>query len=298
VVKALKQYGQAAPFLALGVVLTCVFVLYPLVKGMYISLFDYKVIRPSESVYVGFDNFIHALQDPNLLTALRNTVLFATVTVPGQWALGIFAAMLINLSFIRFKVMFRLIYYLPVISSWIVVSYLFQFLFADGRSGVVNYVLVDMLRLLPEPVAWLQNTWTANIVIWIVSIWKGIGWVMVMYLAALQSVPKSLYEAAQIDGAKSAASFIHITLPLMRPMTVYVVINLIIGAFQAFIQVFLITKGGPLDSTHLLNTYMFKHAFEYFDFGYGAAISVMMGLLIFVLTYSQQRTFGKDRIEY
>ncbi|HZG75242.1 MAG TPA: sugar ABC transporter permease [Paenibacillus sp.] len=296
--KALKQYAQAAPFLLFGFVMTCVFVLYPLVKGIYISLFEYKVVQPSLSVYVGLDNFARALQDKDLLTALRNTVLFAFVTVPGQWALGIFAAMLINLQFIRFKVFFRLVYYLPVISSWIVVSYLFQFLFSDGRSGVVNYVLIDVLHIVNEPIAWLQNTWTANVVIWLVSVWKGIGWVMVMYLAALQSVPKSLYEAAQIDGAKGAASFLHITLPLMRPMTAYVLINLIIGAFQAFIQVFLITKGGPLDSTHLLNTYMFKHAFEYFDFGYGAAISVMMGLLIFVMTYSQQRTFGKDRIEY
>ncbi|HZG55009.1 sugar ABC transporter permease [Paenibacillus sp.] len=296
--KALRQYLQAAPFLSVGFAMTCVFVLYPLVKGMYISLFEYKVVDPSLSVFVGFEHYARALQDASLLTALRNTVLLAIVTVPGQWALGIFAAMLINLQFIRFKVFFRLVYYLPVISSWIVVSYLFQFLFSDGRSGIVNYLLVDVLRLLPEPVAWLQNTWTANVVVWLVSIWKGVGWVMIMYLAALQSVPKSLYEAAQIDGAKGVASFVNITLPLLRPMTAYVVINLIVGAFQAFIQVFLITKGGPLDSTHLLNTYMFKHAFEYFDFGYGAALSVMMGLLIFVFTYSQQRTFGKDRVEY
>jgi multiple sugar transport system permease protein len=296
--KAVRQYIQVAPFLFLGFLLTCIFVLYPLAKGVYISLFDYKVIMPSQSVFVGMENYKKAFQDPNLLVALRNTVLFALATVPGQWAFGIMAAMLINLQFIRFKVFFRLIYYLPVISSWIVVSYLFQFLFADGQSGVINYILVDVLHVTSQPIAWLQNTWTANVVIWLLSIWKGVGWVMVMYLAALQSIPKSLYEAAQIDGAKGPANFLYITLPLIRPMTAYVMINLIIGAFQAFIQVFLITKGGPLDSTHLLNTYMFKHAFEYFDFGYGTAISVMMGLLIFVITYSQQRTFGKDRIEY
>lgn len=296
--KALRQYAQVAPFLSLGFILTCLFVLYPLVKGMYISFFDYKVIKPSESIFIGLENYIRAFQDPKLLIALRNSLLFVLVTVPGQWVIGIFIAMLINLQFIRFKVFFRLVYYLPVISSWIVVSYLFQYLFADGRSGIINYVLVEVLHVMGEPVSWLQHTWTANVVVWIVSIWKGVGWVMVMYLAALQSIPRSLYEAAQIDGAKGAASFIHITLPLMRPVTAYVIINLINGAVQAFIQVFLITKGGPLDSTHLLNTYMFKHAFEYFDFGYGSAISVMMGLLIFIMTYSQQRTFGKERIEY
>ncbi|XID91892.1 carbohydrate ABC transporter permease [Paenibacillaceae bacterium WGS1546] len=296
--RVLKQYWQVAPFLAVGVLLTCVFVLYPLAKGVHISLFEYKVLRPSDSAFVGLDNFRAVLSDPTVLIALRNTALFALVTVPGQWAFGILLAMLINLRVVRAKVFFRLIYYLPVISSWVVVSYLFQFLFADSDTGIVNYVLTDILHIADKPIAWLQNTWTANVVVWTVSIWKGIGWVMIMYLAALQSVPRTLYEAAQIDGAKGVRSFLHITLPLMRPMTAYVVINLIVGAFQAFIQVFLITKGGPLDSTHLLNTYLFKQAFEYFEFGYGAALSVLMGLLIFVLTYSQQRTFGRDRIEY
>lgn len=296
--RALKQYVTVAPYLACGLLLTCLFVLYPLVKGIHISFYEYKVIKPEQSVFLGLDNYIKMLSDPAVYVALRNTVLFALVTVPAQWALGIVLAMLINLQFIRFKVFFRLIYYLPVISSWIVVSYLFKFLFADGQNGIMNYLLVEVLHLLPEPVAWLQNTWTANTVIWILSVWKGVGWVMIMYLAALQSIPRSLYEAAQIDGARGPAVFLHITLPLMRTMTAYVVINLIIGAFQAFIQVFLITKGGPLDSTHLLNTLMYKHAFEYFDFGYGAAISVMLGLLIFVMTYSHQKSFGKERLEY
>ncbi|MFC5401307.1 carbohydrate ABC transporter permease [Cohnella soli] len=296
--RVLKQYWQVSPFLAAGVLLTFVFVLYPLAKGIHISLFDYKVIRPSASTFLGMDNYRKVFSDHTVLIALRNTVLLALVTVPGQWAFGILLAMLINLQFVRAKVFFRLVYYLPVISSWIVVCYMFQFLFADGSSGIVNFVLTDVLHLASKPIAWVQNTWTANVVVWMVSIWKGIGWVMIMYLAALQSVPRSLYEAAQIDGAKGARTFLHITLPLMRPMTAYVVINLIVGAFQAFLQVFLITKGGPLDSTHLLNTYLFKQAFEYFHFGYGAALSVMMGLLIFVLTYSQQRTFGRDRIEY
>ncbi|THF74002.1 carbohydrate ABC transporter permease [Cohnella fermenti] len=297
-VKGLKQYWQVAPYLTLGFLLTCVFVLYPLAKGIYISFFDYKVIQPSLSEFVGFANYRQALTDPTVYTALWNTLLFAAVTVPGQWLLGVIAATLINIQLVRFKVFFRLIYYLPVISSWVVVSYLFKFLFADGHSGIINYLLTDILHIVPEPIAWLQNRWSANVVIWAVSVWKGIGWVMVMYLAALQSIPKSLYEAAQIDGAKGVSSFLNITLPLMRPMTVYVVINLIIGAFQAFIQVLLITRGGPLDSTHLMNTYLFKQAFEYFNFGYGTALSVMLGLLIFIFTYGQQRTFGRERLEY
>lgn len=296
--KAIKQYVQVAPYLALGVVFTFVFVLYPLVKGIYISFFEYKVLSPSDSLFVGFQNYWRAFQDPKVWIALRNTVLFAIVTVPGQWLFGVIVAMLINLKTTKFTLFFRFVYYLPVISSWIVVSYLFKFMFSDGASGFVNYLLVEWLHVLPEPVNWLQHTWTANTVVWIVSIWKGIGWVMIMYLAALQSIPRSLYEAASIDGAKGVTTFLHITLPLMRAMTTYIMINLIIGSFQAFIQVYLITEGGPLDSTHLLSTYMFRHAFQFFEFGYASAISVIMGLMIFIITYSRQRSFGKNTIEY
>ncbi|WP_276357926.1 carbohydrate ABC transporter permease [Cohnella caldifontis] len=296
--KALKQYAQVSPYLSVGLALTLAFVLYPMVKGMYISFFHYNVIKPETSEAAGFANYKHVFTDPLILTALRNSLLMAAVTVPGQWIAGVILALIIQAKTVRLKVLWRLIYYIPVISSWIVVSYLFRFLFADGHEGLINYALVDVLRLIGEPIGWLQNTWTANLVVWLVSIWKGAGWVMVLYLAALQSIPKSLYEAAEIDGAKPASLFHRITLPLVRPLTLYVIINLINGAIQAFIQVYAITQGGPMDSTQLLNTYLYKQAFQYFDFGYASAISVCLGVLIFALTYSQQRSIGRERIEY
>lgn len=296
--KALKQYAQVSPYLAVGLALTVAFVMYPMVKGMYISFFHYNVIKPETSEAAGFANFRHLLRDPLIGTAFRNSMLLALVTVPGQWIVGVLLALLIQVKTVRLQVFWRLVYYIPVISSWIVVSYLFRFLFSDGDEGIVNYVLVDLLHVLREPVGWLQNTWTANAVIWIVSIWKGVGWVMVLYLAALQSIPKSLYEAAEIDGASPSVVFRNVTLPLVRPLTLYVVINLINGAIQAFIQAYAITQGGPMDTTQLLNTYLYKQAFQYFDFGYASAISVCLGVLIFALTYSQQRAIGRDRIEY
>ena len=295
--KAIRQYAEVSPYLLIGFLLTLAFVLYPMAKGMYISFFHYNVIKPSTSEAVGFANFKHLLHDPQIGTALRNTLLMALVTVPGQWLCGIALALLIQLKTVRLKLMWRLVYYLPVISSWIVVSYLFRFLFADGHEGLINYLLVDVLHLLGEPIGWLQHTWSANFVIWTVSIWKGAGWVMVLYLAGLQSIPTSLYEAAEIDGAKGTKTFLNVTLPLMRPLTGFVLINLINGAIQAFIQVYAITQGGPMDSTQLLNTYLYKQAFQYFDFGYASAISVCLGVLIFALTYSRQRAIGRDRTE-
>lgn len=296
--KAIRQYMDVAPYLLLGLIFTSLFVFYPMLKGVYMSFYDYKVIKPENSVFIGFDNYIKLFKDPNFYLSLRNTVLMVVVTVPAQWFFGIIVAMLINLKFIRFKVLFRLIYYIPVISSWVVVSYLFQYLFSDGSNGIINYLLVDVLHIISEPIGWLQNTWTANLAIWILSVWKGVGWVMIMYMAALMSIPRSLYEAAQIDGAKGVKTFIYISLPLMKPMTAFVLINLIIGAFTAFLQVYFLTSGGPLGSTEVMNTYMFKHAFSFFEFGFGAAVSVVIGMIIFLLTYSQQHKIGKERIEF
>jgi multiple sugar transport system permease protein len=296
--KAIKQYLEVAPYLLIGLVCTSAFVFYPMIKGIYMSFFDYQVLRPQDSVFLGFGNYIKVIKDPLFYLALRNTALMVLVTVPGQWFFGIIVAMLVNLRFLKFKVLFRLIYYFPVITSWVVVSYLFQYLFSDGSDGIVNYLLAHVFHVISNPIGWLQNTWTANMAIWILSIWKGVGWVMIMYLAALMSIPRSLYEAAEMDGAKGVKMFIFITLPLMRPMTTFVLINLIIGAFTAFLQVYFLTNGGPLGSTEVANTYMFRHAFTYFQFGYASAVSVIIAVIVFMLTYSQQRKIGKERIEF
>lgn len=295
-VRAIKQYRDVFPFLIIGFLFTAVFVVFPIIKGIHMSFYEYQVLNPSESRFVGLENYIELFQDSKFYLALRNTALMVLISVPGQWFFGLMVALMINLKFLKFKVLLRMIFYFPVITSWIVVAYLFKFLFASGESGIVNYLLLQ-LAFIDQPINWLQHTWTANVVIWTISIWKGVGYVMILYLAALMSIPMTLYEAAKIDGAKGAKSFMYVTLPLMKPMTVYVLINLIIGAFTAFLQVYFITDGGPLGTTELVNTYMFKYAFEFFEFGYGASVSVIIGITVFLLTYSQQRHFGKERIE-
>lgn len=286
------------PFIFLGLVGVAVFVVFPLLKGIYMSFFEYNILFPKQSTFIGLDNFARVFQDKKFYLALRNTVLYSVVTVPGQWGLGIFLAILINAQFIKYKIFFRTVYYIPVITSWVVVSFLFKYLFADGKYGLVNYILYEKLNLISQPISWLQSEWTAMIVIWTLGIWKGVGWVMVIYLAALQSIPNTLYESAEIDGAKAGQVFGFITLPLLRPTTLFVVINLIIGSFNVFIQVLLITNGGPLGRTEVLLSYMYKQAFQFFDFGYASAISVTLGLMIFFVTWRQQRSIGKEKIEF
>ena len=150
----------------------------------------------------------------------------AVVTVPGQMVLGLGAAMLLNAQ-IRGRAFFRGLFYLPVVTSWLVVSYLFAYLFSDGM-GPVNFVLVEVLRLLPEPIDWLRSTWTAQVPINLLGIWKGVGWNMVIFLAALQYIPSELYEAAETDGATNWQRFRYVTLPLLLPYVLTLVSNLVL----------------------------------------------------------------------
>lgn len=295
--KEWSELKSAFPFMILGLIGVAVFVIYPMLKGIYISFFHYNIMPGAKSPFVGLDNYIKLLHDPKFYLALRNTILYGLVTVPGQWFLGLVVAVLIHSKFVRLKVAFRTIYYIPVITSWVIVSYLFKYLFASGENGLINFILLK-LGILSTPINWLQNEWTALIVIWILGIWKGIGWVMVIYLAALQDIPSSLYEAAEIDGANARQIFGRITVPLLRATTLFIIINLIIGSFNVFLQVYLITNGGPLGKTEVLLSYMYKQAFQFYDFGYASALSVVMGLMIMMITWRQQKAFTQDQVQY
>jgi multiple sugar transport system permease protein len=295
--KGWKQWAAVLPYIVLGVLGTAVFVIYPMIKNMIISFQDYSIMPNAANSFVGLDNYKLAFNDPShkFYMAVKNTILNVIVTVPINWFLAIFFAVLINMKFVKLKLAFRTIYYLPIITSWIVVAFLFRFLFASGEFGFINYVLLNWLGVIDKPINFLANYWTAMIVIWLFHIWKTVGWGVIIYLAALQGVSKDYYEAAEIDGANGVQQFWKITVPLLAPVTAFILINLINGAFNFFPQVYFITKGGPMDQTQTLPSLMFIQAFSNFKFGYAAAVSVMMGLAIFTLTYTQMKKFGNQR---
>lgn len=279
-----------------GFILVVVFVLYPLARGVQMSLYNWNLMAPEQSEFVGVKNFQRALfGDPTFWIAVRNTVLYAVVTVPGQMVLGLGAAMLLNAQ-ISGRAFFRALFYLPVVTSWLVVSYLFAYLFSDGM-GPVNFILVEVLRLLPEPIDWLRHTWTAEVPINLLGIWKGVGWNMVIFLAALQYIPSELYEAAETDGATSWQRFRYVTLPLLRPTLLFVSVVLLIGAFNVFLSVYLLTAGGPQGSTEVLLSYMFTQAFKYLDFGYGTTIGLLMGLAVVFISFMQRRFLRGSSVE-
>ncbi|HZG86298.1 sugar ABC transporter permease [Paenibacillus sp.] len=296
--KGLRQWRAVLPFVILGFGGTAVFVIYPMIKNVLISFQDFSIMPNAKNEWVGLDNYAKVFQDPNgkFGIALRNTFLNVAATVPVNWFLAIFFAVLINAKFVKYKIAFRTIYYLPIVTSWIIVALLFKYLFADGDGGFVNFILHKQLGLLPEPVSWRNHYWSAMIMIWLFHIWKTVGWGVVIYLAALQGVPKDLYEAADIDGAGSAHKFWLITIPLLKPVTVFVLINLVNGAFGFFPQVYFITKGGPMDQTQVIPSLIYTQAFEQLKFGPASAMGFMMGIMVFVLTYSQMKKFGKQRM--
>lgn len=292
----IKEWLDVLPFIGLGLILLSVFVLYPQIKNIYMAFTNYNIMPGQPSEFVGLANFARAFHSEKFWLAFRNTILYGVVTVPGQMAIGLIIAVLVN-NVTRGKVLYRVMIYIPVVTSWIVVSLIFKYMFADGKAGLINYILLK-LHLISNPISWLQNTWTANFVIWVLGIWKGIGWVMVVYLAALQGIPNELYEAAEIDGANPRQVFFNITLPLIKSTTFFILINLIIGAFGVFIQVMMITNGAPLGTTDVLLNYMYNRAFSDFEFGYASAISVIIGVTIMTVTLVLQKFLKYDRVSY
>jgi len=282
--------NRLTPYLFLfpGIGVFSLTILFPIVKSLQISFYKWRVLPGIPSPFLGFGNYTRALHDPIFWRALVNSGFYMLVTVPPQIILGLLAAMLLN-DKIRGRGLFRILIYLPVITSWVVVTLLFLYLFS-GDGGFFNWILKD-LHLIHQDVQWFGSRWPAMVAMSALGIWKGIGWSMIIYLAALQTVNPELVEAAAIDGAGAVRRFFAITIPAVRRTTTFISMMLVIGGFNVFIQVYLMTEGGPLGSTEVLLTYMYRQAFSYLDFGYGSAIAFLLTGIILVLSGVQWRFF-------
>ena len=288
--RRLNSPWEALPFVLPGAILFAVFVLWPMIQGLRVAFYHWSIMPGAEQEFVGLANFRRAFHDPVVWRATLNTLLYVLITVPGQMALGMLAALGLNAA-IRARAFWRALFYLPVLTSWVVVSFIFRYLF-NGGGAPVNYLLKDVLHLIPNYVDWLQHWGTAQVPIMLLGIWKGVGWNMVMFLAGLQSIPRELYEAAAIDGATRSQNFWNVTWPLMRPVVLYVLVLLTIGGFGVFISVNLLTQGGPMDQTQVILSYLYDQGFKYFDFGYGFAIAILLSLVILTFNLLQMKFFG------
>ncbi|HLO14741.1 MAG TPA: sugar ABC transporter permease [Anaerolineales bacterium] len=286
-----RYYSDLIPaiiFLLPGLVLFGLFFLGPMLYSLRISFFEWKIVHPDQSIFVGLNNYQHALSDPIFRRAILNTLAYTVITVTAKMILGLGVALLLNQRF-KGRTFFRVAYYLPVITSWVIVSLLFEYMF-NGQAGLVNYILKDVLRLIPKDVLWFADPILTLVPIVLLDIWKGIGWAAIIFLAGLQAIPAELYEAARVDGADTATQLRYITWPLLGPTTAFLVVVLVIGGLNAYVPFQLMTNGGdPMDLTHSVLTLMYEATFGRIDFGYGAAISYLLTLFVFVVSLIELR---------
>lgn len=281
--KGFKKVMTALPFVAPGLILVGMFILYPMLFTIRISFSEYKIVQ-GDINFIGLENFKQIFASGSRFWyALRNNVLYAIVTVPFIILGGMLLAYLVN-NLKKGQGIFRVGFYLPVITSWVIVALVFQYMFNNSNRGLINYFLVDVLHVMDDYVPWLLREWSGNAAIWIMGIWKNIGWAMLIFLAGLQGISPDLYEAASLDGADIWKRFIHITTPALRPVTYYVMVNMIIGSFNVFIQVMMLTGGNPNGRTSTLQYLLYDKAFNQFAFGEASAIGLVSAVIILTVT--------------
>ncbi len=270
-------YVLLAPYLVLFLVVLA----YPLLYSIYLSFFDATLNRAP--TFVGTDNFVRLFGDAEFLTALRNTFYFAFFAVIGETILPLLMALTMN-EVLPLRTLFRTAFFLPVVTSWVVVSLIWSMLFA--QQGLVNSV-IQTLGFAPQP--FFSNGGQAMWIIIAVSIWKNLGYYMVIYLAALQGVPQDLYDAASVDGASKWRQLWHVAVPQLRPVIYFVVTISIITSMQLFTQPFIMTNGGPLNATLSIVQLLYRHAFVDLEFGYGSAIATFLLVLLVGLALANKR---------
>lgn len=274
-------------FLTPAVILLGVFVLWPIAYLFYLS-FTAGNFTLSGTRWVGFRNYLRLLLSPDFWQVLANTTYFTLATVIPSLVIPLSLAVALNRA-IRLRDLLRTAYFIPSITSLVAVGLGFRWLFQT--EGPVNSLL-NIFGI--EPIPWLGSvTWAMPVLI-LLSIWKQLGFNLVVFLAGLQTIPQSRYEAAELDGAGLVQQFWHITLPGLRPTFVFATVTTAIFTLRSFEQVYVITGGGPLNSTNLLVYYIYDQAFAQFDFGYAAAAATVLLLVTLVLVYLQLRTWGEE----
>ena len=276
------EHRWALAFVAAPILGFLLFTLYPICFAVYASLTSWNGLGPM--TFVGLDNYVTLFGDEYFRISLYNTF-FYMIGIPIGLALSLLLALALNRK-IPGRTAFRTIYYVPVISSLAAIAIVWQFAY-NGDFGLVNQVLAWFGIEGPD---WLQNTATVKPAIIIMAIWKGLGYSMLLYLAAIQGVPASLHEAAALDGANAFQRLRNITLPMVRPVTFFLVVTNVIAGSQIFTEINIMTPaGGPEFSSASIVWYIVRKAFKYQQMGYATAMSIVLGVLVFVITFIQFR---------
>jgi len=268
------------------------FVVLPILYAVFLSLQKVQLLGGIEYEFIGFRNFTRLAEDERVWIALRNTAQYVAIVVPTQTVLALILAVTLN-SGIRGKNWWRILYFLPTVTSSAVLTLIFMWIY--NTDGLLN----DFLAFVGLPTYnWLGDPSVALKGIMIMNIWSTAPFFMVIYLAALQDIPQTLYEAAELDGANGWQQFIHVTLPLLKPVTFFVVAVGVIGTFQLFDQSYIFSggTGGPNNATLTVVLLIYQAVFRNLQMGYAAAIAFLLAAVIVAITLIQRRLFGGERI--
>ena len=273
-------------FLSPSLAAIAIFFVVPVLSALVMSftdfdiyaLGDWRVVR-----FVGFENYRRIFELPLFWSALKNTFYFVLVGGPLSVAASLGTALMVNSKLARFKPLFRTVYFMPVVTSLVAVAVVWRYLYHPAH-GILNYLL-SFVGI--APIDWLGNPTIAMPAIILLAVWKGFGYNMLIFIAGLQNIPEELYEASHMDGAGPWRQFVDITLPMLAPTSVFVVMITIIGYFQLFAEPYVMTQGGPLNSTMSIVLMMYEQGFRWWNMGFAAAIAFVLFAIILIFTLLQ-----------
>ncbi len=285
----MRRNWSAYAFLSVPLLLFMVFTVFALLFAFYLTFHEWNALEP-ETPYVGLRNYSDMIADEAFRGAIVNTFYYTAVSVPITMAIGLLIALLLNLP-LRARGFLRTLYFLPVVTPFVVVAILWKWIY-NGDFGLFNYYLLKT-NLIEKPLLFLSDQNLAMPSVILMSIWSGVGFSMVIYLAALQAIPEELYEAARVDGASGVSRLLYITVPMLRPTTLFLAVIGIIGAFQVFTQIFIMTSGGPAQKTTTVVYFIYLAAFKFYEFGYASTLSFGLLAILLVFTIIQLRIYRK-----
>lgn len=278
------------PFIAVNFIIFTLFTLAPFVYMLDLTLFRWDMLTPRK--FVGLGNYVEMSQDPLFRIALWNTVRYVLMDVPSVVAVSFMVALLVNRQMRGMKV-FRAMYFLPNVTSIAVLAVIFWRFLSPRPDGPINY-LIGLIGIPPQ--TWFVNTRLAMPSLVGISVWGAFGYYMVIWLAGLQGVPKELYEAAYVDGASGWRLHRYVTIPMIRPTAAFIIVTSTIGAPQVFGSIYLLTNGGPVNSTTTIVFLIYNRAFQFAQLGYASTVSLVLFLIVISITYLQGKylRFGES----
>lgn len=274
-------------FIAPALIFILCFSIYPLIETIYLS---FMTTKRGDIVFAGLQNFKRLLSDQYFYTSLKNSLIYLIIQVPIMTLLAILLAMSLHNGITKLKGLFRTIYFIPFIVESVAYSLIFVLLFQE--RGVINFLL-SIINI--SPVMWLTQTWPARFLIMLIMTWRWTGYNMIIILAGLQSIPNDYYEAATIDGANAFHKFVNITIPMLKPVILFSTILSTIGTLNLFTEPYLLTNGGPNNSTISLGLYIYRQAFQSINLTYAATISVAILVIVGVLSRLQMKVGGNTK---